>query len=108
MPTKTKIPKLCLLQQVTDDVLTILTVGSERYMHPIGALCAVLHDKLVKDDVRLNPVKSPLAFDAVAVYTEVGSLAIHVLAVADTANGCVEPRAPVSATYLYLMPHRVA
>ena len=97
-----------LLQQVIDDLLSVLAVGAERYMHPVGTLRTMLPDELVKDDVRLDPIKPPLAFDAVAVDAEVGRLAVHVLAVADTANGCVEPRASVAATYFYLMPHCVA
>ena len=77
-------------------------------MYPVGALRAVLPDELVEDDVRLDPIKPPLALYLVAVDAEVSSLAVHVLAVADTAHGCVEPRASVAATYLYLVSHRIA
>ena len=77
-------------------------------MHPVGAFRAVLPDELVKDDVRLNPIKPPFALYLVAVDAEVCCFTVHVLAVADTAHCCVEPRAPVAATYLYLVPHRVA
>ena len=96
------------LQKVIDDLLPVLAVGAERDVNPVATLGVMLHNELVEDDVRLYPIKPPLAFDAVAVDAEVGCFAVHVLAVADTANGCVEPWAPIAATYLYLVPHRVA
>lgn len=96
------------LQQVIDDLLPVLAVGAERDVNPVAPFGVVLHDELVEDDVRLYPIKPPLPFDSVAVDAQVSRFAVHVLAVADTTNCCVELRATVAATYLYLMPHRVA
>ena len=96
------------LQQVVDNLLPVLAVGTIADMHPIAPFGVVFHDELVKDDMRLDPIKPPLALQLVAVDAEVGCFAVQVLRVADTADGCVESWATVAAAYLYLLPHRVA
>ena len=77
-------------------------------MHPVGAFGTMLPDELVELAERTDDFYPTLAFVDVTVYAEVGCFAFHVLAVADTADGLIEARAPVAATYLYLVPHRVA
>ena len=50
-----------MLQQVTDNLLPVLVVGAIADMYPIAPLGVVLHDELVEDDMRLDPIKPPLA-----------------------------------------------
>ena len=97
-----------MLQQVTDNLLPVLAVGTIADMHPIVPLGVVLHDELVEDDVRFYPVKPPLALQLVAVYAKVGGFAVQVLAVTDSTDSGIQPWATVAAAYLYLLTHRVA
>ena len=96
------------LQKVIDDLLPVLAVGAERDVNPVATLGVMLHNELVEDDVRLYPIKPPLAFYLVAVDAEVGSLSVHVLAVYRASDGHIQFLAPVSAAYLDFLAHRIA
>jgi len=77
-------------------------------MHPICAFGVVLPDELVEVAVGLNPLEPTLAFRLVAIDAEVCCLALHVLTVADAADGSVQSRTSVAGAYLDFMPHRGA
>lgn len=100
--------RLLCLQQVADDLLPVLVVASVADMHPVRASLAVLPDELVEVAMRLNPCEPPAAFRLVAVDAKVCCLAIQVLTVRDSANGLIKARTAIAASYLHLVPHRIA
>ena len=92
-------------QQVVDDLLAVLSVGTVADMHPIDACLIVLPNQLVKLAMALDPFKPLLALCLVTIYTEVCCLAFQVLTVIRTAYRRIEGHRAEAAADAYSFTH---
>ena len=99
--------KMLFLQQVVDDLLAVVPVGTITDMHPIRAFAVMLPDELVKLTMALDPLEPAFALRQVTVNAEVCRLTVLVLAVPHPAHGGIQSQTPVAAANLNRLSHRL-